>query len=92
MPPYKTRTIVRAICLLLVIYSLYYIRLERPPLTITLGYGRVGGPAVDILNSVNMFIGTKNGGERYSTDDGDDEYLTSDMSRSRVPRSVIALW
>lgn len=69
MPRFKTRSVVRAFYLLVVVYTVYYIRVERWSSNTGLEYGGHGRPAPNVLDHVNMFIGTKNGGEARSIDD-----------------------
>lgn len=64
MPRRKTRSIARAICVLFVLCSLYYIRVQRWPSNSALNYQRKPSSSLGILDQVNMFIGTKNGGKR----------------------------
>jgi hypothetical protein len=65
MPRFKIWNVVRALCLLVVVYTVYYIRVERWSSNAGLDYGGRAGPAANILDHVNMFIGTKNGGEAW---------------------------
>jgi hypothetical protein len=68
MPRFKIRNVVRALYFLIVVYTVYYIRVERWSSNTGLEYGGHAGPAINILDHVNMFIGTKNGGEARSID------------------------
>jgi hypothetical protein len=64
MPRFKLRRISRALYLLLVVCTLYYLTVELWSTNAGIDYGRAD-PAADVLEHVNMFIGTKNGGETY---------------------------
>jgi hypothetical protein len=64
MPRFKLRRTSRALYLLLVVCTLYYLTVELWSTNAGIDYGRAD-PAVDVLERVNMFIGTKNGGETY---------------------------
>jgi len=70
MPRLKIRNTTRALCLLLVVYTLYYLTVEPWPTNAGIDYGRTD-PATDILRHVNMFIGTKNGGRRITVNNGE---------------------
>lgn len=64
MPRFKIRNAIRVLCLLLLIRTLYYLTVEPWPTNAGIDYGRAN-PAADVLGRVNIFIGTKNGGESY---------------------------
>ena len=64
MPRFKIRRTVRALCLLLVVCTFYYLTVEPWSTNTGIDYGRTA-PVTDVLDHVNMFIGTKNGGQAH---------------------------
>jgi hypothetical protein len=62
MPRLKIRDIVRVLGLVFVVCLFHYLTGEPWRSNAGLAYWRAG-PASDVLGQVNLFIGTKNGGE-----------------------------